>query len=819
MKKTANTLLSRRGFVAGAGALGLVSLAGCAPKTSAETEQGLSETSEVQYDEQVYVSGCRNNCNGPCMHQLTVRDGVICMVEPFELPDGCYTGICSKGAANIHRTYNPERIKYPMRRVAGTERGAGEWERISWDDAIAEIKEKLTAIIDQYGSKAIIKDFQSGNCGTALGGGAHMTKLMNALGMTLSVSTYDCNSYEGTFRVLGNYNYDYSNEPSTLHDADMIVVWGTNPVFTEPHIWRNIRIGQDNGAKVVCIDPVRTATSYKADQHIPITPGTDLAVILAVTNYVLENGKQDEAFLLNRTNAPFMVRVDTGEMLYVDGAGEETTEADYYVFDRATNAVVPFAEASEIAIEGEGEVNGVKVRSAFSVLKDHYKQFTLEEASKTSGIPLEVLTGFAQEYADSPAVSLNVTYGLDHYMNGHLTFQALCIMQAVRGNFARPGSGFTGMFMPVGGRLNTAALSKVTEPKETGAIPSFMLFDVWRDQAFMGEPYPLKALITCGSNPMSNYPAQARWFTDVFPNMEYWIVMDNQWGDSARYADIVLPATTWYEQPEIKNPQNSPYTCYSERVIDPLWETKTDAEMIAAIGEAMGCADFDSSMAPEDYVKLVLDSDEAREKGITLEALEERHAIRFIGDNDETHVTQGSDDLPFHTSHGRLTIYWENPVPRVDYGQTFTDEERRRERLPYFRYPEQVRPDSPLAEKYPLVYFQLHERFLTHTQHHDNPVLNELCPEPLLHICSTDAQARGIAAGDVVEVHNDNGHCVLKAVVDDNFPSGIVSIPHGWQRHQFIAGGYQEVISAQLDPWGVGAPYYDARVDVRKYEG
>lgn len=830
---TRRSFLKGTGALAGAAALG-TSLAGCSA-TSAQPQLGRA-------DEHHVVAQCRANCNGGCLHDITVRDGVMVNITKGHYPNDDYSGICLRGQSNLYRTYKADRVKYPMRRVEGSERGSGEYERISWDQAISEIAGKLNEIIEEHGPKAIVKDTQSGCLVFANGPLMQANRFAATLGCTVTGDMYDRNSCHGSYRVMGVDPYDYSNEPADLQNAAMVVVWGTNPVYTEPHLWRHIRMGQDKGTKVVVIDPVKSATAHKADQYIPLkNPGNDLYLAMAMINYVIENDLIDRDFVLKRTNAPFLVRRDNGEMMvnpaggsgvgssgydingvFVEGAATYI-EDDYFVrtTDGRTVLLGELEDRTAIELEGTYTVDGVTCDTVYTLMKKHFAGYEIADAAEAMGADAAVLEEFAHEFCTIGPVTINISYGLDHYYNGHLFFQAACILQGLLGNFGKHGAGLTGMFS-TGNPLNIGGVVAPQGAKPTTEIPAFKMYDVWRDQEWNGEKYPVKALVTAGSNSMSNYAEQNRWFTDVFPNMEMWVVIDNAWSDSARHADYVLPAAFWYEVKDIRVAENIPYATLCRQVIEPLYESKPDSEIYSLIVNAMDpkhAKQYPPEYTMDDWIDVVLDSDAAREAGMTREAFEEKTAIRYVGESDDNPVVKGDEWNPFPTNHGRLTLYWENPLPRAFYGQTFTAEEIAKERFPYYREPLEVGPTNPLREKYPLIFYQFHERFRTHSQYFDAPNLNELSPDPYVRIGSSAAAQRGIENGDVVEVFNDRGHVVVKARIDDNFPDTCVSVPKGWQRHQCIAGGYAELGSAYVDPWGVSAAYYDILCDVRKWNG
>ena len=824
--------VTRRSFLKVTGALaGTAALAG-GFSASAFAEGEAPEAAE----DVIMYSCCRNACQGGCFHEIIVRDGVAVNATAAATPNPDYSGICLRGVSNIYRTYADSRVKYPMRRVAGTERGAGQWERISWDEAIDEVAEKLCYYRDTYGGKSIVRDMQAGCLGMVNGPRNISTRLAQCVGMTVTGDCYDRNSCAGTFRVMGVDPYAFSNEPADIPNADMVIVWGTNPVYAAPHQWRFIRMAQDKGAKLVCFDPDHTATAHKCDQWISVVPGSDLYIVLAVSNWLIENGRVDEDFVMSKTNAPFLVNRNDGEMFVrqpanavnetevigYDIAGNPlyakatADEGDYYVID-ADGQAKPFADAASPQLEGSIVVDGVPYDTVYTLLKDHLSQYTMEDAAEISGVDLQTLEDFADEYSTVGNVIINCAYGLNQYQNGHLWFQAACIMQALTGNFTKHGTGLAGMHSP-GVGADTKFISEPNNPLPTEEIPAFHMYDVWRDQEYKGEPYPVKAMITLSSNPMSNYSDQNRWFTDVFPNLEYWVVVDNQWTDSAVYADMVLPASMWLEVTDFWSGQNTAYSKLADACIEPQFESKPDIEIFSLIGKAMG---YDDEFFPErtmdEWIRMSLDAEGPRELGMTWETVNDKHIFRTVASEDDPNVI-GGHWSPFPTPHGRLTLYWESPEPRADFGQTFTAEEVRKERLPYWTPPREAWKDHPDFDKYPLVCLQVHERFRTHTQHFSNPVLNEIEGDPFVFLSRQDAEERGIKTGDVVEVYNSRGHVVMKAVVNDDVRPGDVRMPKGWQRSQFIEGGYSELNDSYLDPWGVSACFCDQLCNVRLWE-
>lgn len=828
--------ISRRGFLKSTGlAAGGVLALGTA-STALSSLAFAEEKAESSGDRVVY-GHCRSNCNGGCRFAAHVRDGKIVKLEPADYPDEGYKGCCLKGISYIDRIYNPERIKYPMRRVG--ERGAGEWERISWDEAINEIATKFADISKTYGATAIGIEAASGNWSVINGIYGLNARLAACMGANKLAVCYDYACGHGINRVLGTGDWYFANEPNSVVDSSMTICWGTNPVFTSPQNWRWIQRAKEQGTKVVTIDPIKSATAHKSDQWIPVTPGHDGYLALAMANYVIKNDLVDQKFLKERTTAAFLVRRDTQAHLRVSdvtGAGRGEIDPisaflgmidwvalgggpeDFMVWDKAVGKAVPVAEAVDPAMEGSFTTEGgIEVDTAYSLLKKHLSQYTISEASKLSGVTEKEVEAFAKEFATEDAVSIFITYGLDHYTNGHLTIWAITILLALTGNLARAGAGFVGVFFQTYTPNLLALWAGGPDTKAFNVnIPSGRLHEMFRDQAIAGHDYPMKALFSACANPMSNFAAQNNFINEILPNLEFWVVVDMEMTDSARHADIVLPQASWWEVEDFTVRYCLPYTLHQEKAFDPLYESKADYEIFSLIGRAMGYEkSFPEGWGFEEWAALALSDPMSQQLGVTIERLRSEHVIQTTGVQGTPFIR--GRDIPFPSESGRAQLYFENPTPRLDYGQDWQSKVKD-ERLVYYRAPLEADSKNPLFEKYPLVFLQEHARFRTHSQWFEVPCLREIDQEPVVKVNGVDAEARGVKNGDIVEVFNDRGHAVVRCVVDESICPGVVSIPKGWQRHQYIAGCYQEMTQPEMDIFASSFAYYDTLVDFKKWE-
>ena len=331
--------LTRRTFlkstVAVAGATALVG------GTSSLAAFADDETQNSSTEETICYGVCRSNCMQSCRYAAHVVDGKLVKLTPAEYGEDLYRGSCLRGMSYMHRVYSPHRIKYPMRRVEGTERGAGQWERISWDDAIAEIAEKFTSISQEYGSKAIVFDFGTGNYGEIQGQTGIFNRLGGVIGASKPAGMNDLATGYGIDRVIGTGLMYFANEAKSVLDSSHIVIWGSNPVHSTPQNWRWMQRAKEQGTEIITIDPVKSATAHKSDRYIPIKPTTDGYLALAMANYILENGLQDDTFITTRSTAPMLVRRDNGKLLHKSDyvAVAEGEDDPAYVWDNAKGAI------------------------------------------------------------------------------------------------------------------------------------------------------------------------------------------------------------------------------------------------------------------------------------------------------------------------------------------------------------------------------------------------------------------------------------------------------------------------------------------------
>lgn len=794
--------LSRRTFLKGsAAAAALTGITLASPGNTLMEALAVGETPAAAAGDKIYHGVCRCACFSGCRMKITVRDGKVVATAAGEIPDPEYTRICAKGLSHSQRIYDANRLKYPMKRVG--ERGSGQWERISWDEAIDTIADKWQATQAQFGKASL------GFMITAislLGQGA-AGRLQSLLNGTTFTSSYDW-AYMYTAPL---YMGDRSTcETKNLKYAKTVIIWGANVTEAQPQDWHFIMDAkQDNGAKLIVIDPNFTAAAAKADVFIPIRPGTDAVLAMAMINVIVEENLIDRNFLQTLTVAPFLVKAADGKYLRLsDLRPLAEGEKDDIVVRAADGSVDLPAHIAEPVLNGTFTVNGIQVTTAYDLLLQAVAQYTPEKAEEICGVKASQIAELARLYATNGPAAICHSYGPNQYYNGHTAYFATAALAMVTGQAGKKGTSW-GEARCVGGQINSAGMQNPTpSAKPSFTIPLSLLPDILTSGKFNGKDLNIKTLYVAGTNPMGNLP-QRRDLLKVLDQLELIVVADMSITDTAHYADIILPAAHWFELEDVYTfGSKNPYAIYQEKCTEPLYESKPDFEIYQRLAQKLDLGQYFTS--PEALLEICLDVPAAASLGLSYKALKEKKIMRSLPEG--LYLT-GNASIPFNTATKRAQFYLEDPKPRVDYGQKV---DLNKERLPHWYEPLEANPDNPLKEKYPLICFQEHAKWRVHTQWSHVQWLKELDPEPIVKLNGADAADRGIKDGDKVKVFNDRGYVIVKARINNGLRPGIANIPHGWQGNQFIEGHYQDLSPGFLHPFTASAIFFDSLVEVQK---
>ncbi len=415
----------------------------------------------IRSDEAKWVTHCINCSPGSCPYRAFVKDGRVVWQEPAGtlplieegVPDMNPMG-CQKGAGWSNMLDAPTRLRFPMRRRG--ERGSGDWERISWDEALTEIADGVIDAIQSEGPEAILQAGTAGEGG--LSAGYLFEKLINRIGGAVT----DTNGDIGDFSVGMYLTYGQAASASSFDDwfhSELMLIWHRNPVYTAIPHYHYVAEGRYGGAEVATIAPDYSPSAIHADYHVSVRPGADAALALAMARVIVDEGLMDEAFVRSQTDLPLLVRSDTGRFLRGADVEEGGRSDQFYLWSEEWAAIQPASrEALEpnetAALTGtftatlaDGET--IDVRPAFDLLRDRLASYSPEDVSDVSGVHPETVRLIARKVA-SKRTSILLGFNSAKYYHGDLMERTMCLLLALTGNWGKKGTGLgvavTGMF-------------------------------------------------------------------------------------------------------------------------------------------------------------------------------------------------------------------------------------------------------------------------------------------------------------------------------------------------------------------------------------
>jgi molybdopterin-containing oxidoreductase family molybdopterin binding subunit len=745
------------------------------------------------YENTVLHGFCEPNCRGKCALDVYVRDGQIRKVEPKVLDNEAYKRACTLGQSHTQRAYNPTRLKYPMKRTDWSPgnpnpQGRGDeatFERISWDEALDYVADEMLRVRDEYGSQSVY--FEQGSGGGGINGTIY-GRLAGLFGGTMKSWSIDINIGLGFRRITGGgYFNTPTNQASDIHNANTIVIWGGNVFESRFQMDASpVLNAKQNGAKIVVVDPVYNTTTAKADLWLPVKPGKDIHLAMAMIHTAFEEDLLDEQFLRERTLAPALVRKDDGSLLKTADVFEDGDDETPVAFDESTGQPVALEPETygEYALFGEYEVGGHAVTTGLTEIETAVADFAPEAVADTVGVDPENVRTTVRWLGTRGPGGILTGLGVDRYVYGHVFGQAYAILLALLGQYGKSGcvtggitqgNGYSSSYGSVEGAPGARSL------QQKGILAAMEGDD----------ENPIKAMYVQSSNFVANQmPDRQRWLA-ALENVDMVAVADIQHTPNVQHADIVLPASHWMEREDITGTWTHPHVRYRQAAHEPLWESRSDHWMLVRLAERLGYGEhFDRNR--ERTLRAIL-RDEDR---FTFEELREKGTIYL--DTPEV-IWQG----PFSTPSGRLELYDEDaPSEKGISLQVPVPLESR------------TAEDYPNAEQYPLLFLQKHSRYRIHSQFGRMPWLRRMDPEPMLDIHPADAAARGIADGDYVRVFNDRGEVVVRAKFNEGYRPGLVNVNQGWWGDDYVRGHHNDLTHLDTSEAIENFAFYDTRVQV-----
>ncbi len=705
-------------------------------------------------------AACPHDCPDACGVLITVDNGRAVKIQGDPAHPVTRGFLCAKVAKYLDRVYSPDRVLYPMKRVVpkGPSRsfaptGQPEaavptvpeqaFQRITWDEALDEITSRLRRIATEFGSEAILPYSYGGTLGK-LNYGSMDRRFFHRLGAS-QLARNIC-SEAGGAGVRSIYGVNMGTEPEQFRHSKYIIAWAANIHGNNVHLWPFIEEARRNGAKLVVIDPYRTRTAACADWHIPINPGTDVALALGMMHVIINQNLHDADYVSQHT-------------------------------------------------------------VGFDELRAKVQEYPPEKVAQWTGMSAADIQKLAGEYATCRPAAIRMNYGVQRSQNGGMASRTIAMLPCITGSWKEVGGGFQLSTSAAYG-LNNAALERADLMQASLGRVARTINMVGLGQALneVNDP-PVKALFVYNSNPAAVCPNHNDVVRGLLRPDLFTVVHEQFFTDTTDYADIVLPATTFFEHKELQSAYGHYYLQASNQAIAPLGECRSNVGLFRALAERMGFEEECFRDSVEDMMDEALESPNPWLHGITRERLEKEGHIRlnFEGNGDAS----AEPFLPFangnfRTPSGKALLYNESlKALGLDPVAAFVppEESRHTENAKAF-------PLELLARKA--------DNFLNST-FSNLPGLQSLEEVGLLEMNPADAQPRGIRNGDTVRAFNRRGAMQLKARVDGKVSAGVVAAKLHWAKLTPGSRNINVLTSEKLTDMGNSATFYSVLVEVELF--
>jgi len=682
----------------------------------------------------IVQGACPHDCPDTCAWRVTVEEGRAVALQGD--PDHPFTrgGLCTKVNHYIERVHGAERLLYPMRRVGP--KGSGQFERVSWDQALDQIASRLTDIVTRDGASAVLPYSYLGTQGL-IQCHAMSQRFFNRLGATRLVRAI-CGSAGGT-GVSATNGVSMGIMPEEVVHSRHIILWGTNTVVTNLHLWHFIKEAKHAGARIVVIDPAKTRTAEQADWHVRPRPGTDAALALAMMHVIVRDGLHDVDYIARYT-------------------------------------------------------------LGFDKLHARLAEYPPSRAELITGVPVHDIEALARAYATTRPSVIRTLVGLEHHAQGGMTYRTIACLPALTGAWRDRGGGLLHLV----GRLRTLALNNaaVDMPQlEDTRIRSINMVQIGRALTDTSLAPPIHALVVYNSNPAAIAPNQNLVLEGLKREDLFTVVIEQFMTDTARHADILLPATSQLEHLDLLWSWGHAYLTLNLPAIAPLGEALPNTEIFRRLAQRMGFDEPCFRESDEDIVRKALTSTHPYARGITFESLQQKGWARLNIPEGYRPYAEGN----FPTTSGKCEFYSEalagqglDPLPG------------------YTPARESHGGDQALRARYPLslVTAKSALHFLN-SSYANMPRQLRAEKEPLAEIHSIDATERTIADGDLVRIFNDRGTLQLRARVGDGVVPGMIAVPSGWWASLSPGGSSANALTADgLSDMGGGGDFHDTLVQM-----
>jgi len=657
-------------------------------------------------------------CPGGCGVNVELVDGKIEKIFPIK--GHPVAVVCVRGVHAKEIVYSADRLKVPLLRVG--ERGEGRFEPISWDGALNRIADAFQRVKKAYGAEAVMTYFGRGSFDNNLADvfGSPGLSVQGSSGFIFPFGSPNasgcsavCYVSYGIFASVSTIGVDMNSVYPDFANTDLVVIWGANPpTDSPPDMVKKILDAKKRGAEVVVIDHMRSDMAKKADEWIGVRSGTDGALALSMMNVIINEGLYDEAFVQNWT-------------------------------------------------------------VGFDELRQYVQQFPPETTERVTQVPRETISTMARRIAGARGASLVMYTGLEYTNSGVQNIRSVLSLWGITGNIDVPGGL---VFRPRSQvRFPRIRLDPPEGVKPIGADKYPLFCDMLKSAQFMeaprailnGDPYPVRALLILGASLLTSLPNPDIW-KECFRKLDFMVTFDRFMTADGMYADIVLPATTNFENLGYQRYPGG-YCQLRQRVIEPIGEARSGFLFLTALAKRLGYGDLFPA-TEEERVRFAFKSGP-----VSVEDLKAHpEGVRYeVGRLEHRKYAKGllrPDGKPgFNTPSGKLELV-SSLLQKYGY-----------DGLPVYVEPIEGPLGSPeLYRRYRLVLntgARLQSAF--RSQHLNIPGLLKLQPRPQVLINPLDAEARGISDGNKVWVESPRGRVGVRAMVTDDVMTGQVELNVG----------------------------------------
>ncbi len=752
-------------------------------------------------------------CTAHCATVATVLDGKVVRLEAdHDHPNG---GVfCLKGKAAPELVYHPDRLNYPLKRTKPKGDPDPGWQKISWEQALDEIAQRLLCIRDQFGPRAVALAKGTGGGTSVSDAERWLARFLNSFGSPNWVSTtHVCNWHKDT-----GFTYTFGVEIPTPDVAcsNAFLLWGHNPSATSLILAHDIVAARKRGMKIVAVDPRRVGIAAQADVLLQVRPGADGALALALIDVMIREKLFDETFVRQWTNGTFLIRCDNGAPLTEADLTPAGSPARFAAWDENAKRPVVYDPASGLydepsallALSGERRITTpdgetLICEPAFARLAALAGRFAPEKSAAITWIASEKVRQAARLLAANRPVSMFMHNGVGQHTNATQTSRAIATLYALLGDFDATGGNVVFPKAPLNAVSGKEFLSKETAlerigrerkplgpPAKPGNCAAYDVFTAILEN----RPYPVKALLNFGSNTVMNTGDSQR-AREAFRALDFAVAAELFMTPTAELCDYVLPATSFLEMANLSNDfkhrqRGRVHVQYRPAVVEPLAERRSDTWIIFELAKRLGLGEtfWDGDVAAAYEYELAptgisLGELKASSGGITV-SLPPRY--QKFAQADPSGKPRG-----FNTPDKKVAIFShvfaENGFPPL---------------------PEYVEPMiSPvsrpeLASEYPLVLTNAKFTTFIHSQLRGLASLRKASPHPTADIHPETAARYQIADKIWMIIESPRGSMRAKARVTDAIAPGVVCCQHGWWQEckELELPGYDSYGAASANP-------------------